>query len=229
MVRQDHLGEFRVGDLFPPDREDRVLLLRFLVAGRALVALIRADSLLEAERHSHDEVSAYLMIHAAGAAREAAKAFTDADEAEVFGAIERDEELGPEMVKQLERLREDCEWRDGRFVKSFLKVVRDSVGFHWDAAGIRELLEDPDVRDADLVAVIDEGEGTYLSTTVPIAGATAIGVLRQRSGEPYDELIRTLIRFQTDIFNIADAAYGKLLEEHGVVLRPVAAPNERQS
>lgn len=185
------------------------------MASQALVAIFRVGQLLPPTPATAESKS-YLMMLSIGAANEAASAFLEADRSGAFDELLRS--CLNEMEEAVARLRQECdEHAKGSLRKQILLVLRNTMGFHWDAKTVKRSLER--LREAD-VAVWAGGEsGNVADTAFPLVSAIIDDSLNAAIGgteKGVEAMMSRIVSMQADCYNLAHALYAVALKNAGV-------------
>ena len=127
--------EFRVDEVFPANRPERVAIVRLLVATQSLISFGRLLGDLLPDTPAYRETEHYIMLLSLGLANEAASAFVAAKH---MGAFDEFTKVGwDEMNERFSRLLKECDRDDPASLRSKLVAFGRNLVFHWNKDDIK--------------------------------------------------------------------------------------------
>lgn len=203
-------ARFDVSQVFKQGDEIGLHVARMVTTTRAFEATIRAYRCLSGDDPAQREAQAFLFLMSIGTAREAAKAFGEADQA---GIIERFLGAdGPKVRESVERLRQAVAGRGAS--RALVTAIRNTA-FHFDRERIEEGLALMRERKQSLPLAVSAGEGAIIDTGVPFAEVMVNALVDQAgttAGLSRTEVAETISRLQVDLWNVVHGLFRKAVE-----------------
>jgi len=188
-----------------------VSIVRFLVAAQSLPAITRIIPVLP-ESDAYRETRHYLMLLSLGTTCEAAKAFWEALQHDLFASLYSRALSG--IDECISRLTVECDPGRRDSLQSKLLRHRNKLSFHWDMKEVRKSL----ARIEDEIIPAWAGGSNFITNALPIVECVTFKGLEILAGSVHDlqELIERVPPFELDLSRVAEAAYSVAIE--GVIV-----------